>query len=625
MAEETRYYVRFPLVQRIEHIVLLTSFSALGLTGLIQKFAGNAIAEFLIKVLGGVGSVRVIHHASAIIFALLSIYHVIVLLYKIFVQRVELSMLPGVRDITDALDVVRYNLGLTKERPKLPRYAFDEKAEYWALVWGGIVMGLTGFILWNPILAAKFLPGQIIPAAKAAHGLEAILAVAAIFIWHFYHVHLKLFNKSMFTGKLTREQMLHEHGEELERLESGKLRPAPPAEVLRRRERVFIPVAAVMAIVMVGALIFLTTYETTAISTVPPAAPNVPAFSPLTPTPVATPQGGVDNTKVGAAMKHEIAGKEQCLTCHGPKGVSPMPSNHEGRPQESCLVCHKPGPTPTPGAAKPGATKPAGVAGAIPHALEGKEKCDQCHAGVGSLKPVPADHTGRANTTCTACHQLAGQRATPAAGATSAPAGTAKAIPANHTAAADAFKDCVACHGAGRMKPGPANHASFTNDLCQSCHKSASGATAAATPAATATSAAGATPAATATTAAGTAKAIPANHASDGFKDCVACHGAGKMKPGPANHASFTNDTCQTCHKPAGGATPAATATPAAGAAPTAAPATGTAKAIPANHASDGFKDCAACHGVGKMKPGPATHASFTNDTCQTCHKPAEK
>ena len=556
MAEEKRYYVRFTLSQRIEHIVLLVSFATLGLTGLVQKFAGNAIAEFLIGALGGVSRVRVIHHAAAITFALLALYHIIVLAYKIFVLRIELTMLPGVRDITDALDMVRYNLGLTDERPKLPRYAFDEKAEYWALIWGGIVMGLTGFILWNPILTARFLPGQVIPAAKAAHGMEAILAVAAIFIWHFYHVHLKLFNKSMFTGKLSREEMAHEHGEELEQLESGRVRPLPPADVRKRRERAFIPAATVAAVIMVGGLIFLTTYETTAITTVPPAPTNVPIFAPLTPTPVPTPIGGVDNTKIGAAMKHEIAGKEQCLTCHGPQGVSPMPANHEGRPQESCLVCHKPGPTPTPGAAKPA----AGAPGAIPHALEGKEKCDLCHAGAGSLKPVPADHTGRGNDTCTACHKPAGEKATPAAGApAAAPTGTARPVP--HSVTRDIYRNCVQCH-APSVSLGiraPANHAGFTNETCQSCHQppqeaqptpAATGARTPVPPATTPTPAAGATPAASAPA----AKAIPANHAAaaDMFKDCVSCHGPGKMKPGPANHATFTNDMCQSCHKPAG-------------------------------------------------------------------------
>ncbi len=616
MAEKERYYVRFSLSQRIEHIILLTSFAVLGLTGLVQKFAGNAIAESLIWMLGGIERTRIIHHAAAIVFALLAIYHIIILAYKIFVLRIELTMLPGIRDITDALDVVRYNLGLTNERPKLPRYAFDEKVEYWALIWGGIVMGLTGFILWNPIAAARIFPGQVIPAAKAAHGLEAILAVAAIFIWHFYHVHLKLFNKSMFTGKLSREEMAHEHGEELERIENGLVRPLPPPEVRRQRERIFIPIATVAAVIMVGLLILVTSFEATAISTVPPAATPVPVFAPLTPTPVPTPIGGVDNTRIGTTIKHEIAGKEQCLTCHGLQGISPMPANHEGRPQESCLVCHKPGPMPTPGAVQPG----AGVAGAIPHTLEGKEKCDLCHAGPGSLKPVPDDHAGRANNTCTACHPLAGQRATPGPGTTPAPAtGMAAAIP--HSVTLEIYRNCVQCHAptATMGVRAPANHAGFTNEMCQTCHQPATPAgpppaPTAAGPTSAPTATPGATPAPTAP-AAGTAKAIPANHVGAGFKDCVACHGVGKMKPGPENHASFTNDTCQSCHKPTAAAEPGATPAPTA-------PAAGTAKAIPANHVGAGFKDCVACHGVGKMKPGPENHASFTNDTCQSCHKP---
>jgi formate dehydrogenase gamma subunit len=625
MAEEQKYYVRFPRAQRVEHIVLLVSFSLLGLTGLVQKFAGNAVAESLIRLLGGVENVRVIHHASAIVFALLSIYHVIALAYKMYVRRVELTMLPGLRDVTDALDVIRYNLGLTKEHPKLPRYNFAEKAEYWALIWGAIVMGMTGFILWNPIAIAKIVPGQVIPAAKVAHGLEAILAILAIIIWHLYGVHIKFFNKSMFTGKMTREQMAEEHGEELQRLEQGKLRPAPPPEALRRRERIFLPFALVAALVMVGALTFVTTFETTAISTVPPAETNVKVFSPLTPTPVTTPIGGVDNTKIGSAMKHEIAGKEQCLTCHGPKGISPMPSNHEGRPQESCLVCHKPGPTPTPGAAK----LSSGTPGAIPHALEGKDKCDMCHAGTGSLKPVPADHAGRANSTCTACHKPTGDKTTPAAAATQAPAGAAmpagspKAIP--HSITEATYKDCTTCHGQGKMKPAPANHSTFTVESCVICHKPAAqvaatpaaGATAAATSIVTATPAA----AATSTPAAGAPKPIPANHdlVSAAYKDCTLCHGEGKVKPVPANHAGYTADMCQTCHKAAAGA--AGAPTPAA----TAAASSGGPKPIPANHdlASAAYKDCTLCHGEGKIKPVPANHTAYTAEMCQSCHKPA--
>ncbi len=59
------------------------------------------------------------------------------------------------------------------------------------------------------------------PAAKAAHGGEAVLAVLAIIIWHFYHVHIKHLNQSMFTGKLSQEEMEHEHPAELAQIEAG--------------------------------------------------------------------------------------------------------------------------------------------------------------------------------------------------------------------------------------------------------------------------------------------------------------------------------------------------------------------------------------------------------------------
>ncbi len=276
------------------------------------------------------------------------------------------------------------------------------------------------------------------------------------------------------------------------------------------------------------------TYESTAIITVPTPAAQVPAFAPLTPTPVPTPTGGVDNTKVGAPMKHQVAGMEKCDTCHAPKGLSPAPADHADRPVESCLVCHKP----APGAVVGLPQTSGGTSKAIPHSItEATYKdCVACH-GLGKMKPGPTSHTAFANESCTLCHKLAPTPVAtkpPAAGATPAAAGP-KPIPANHDLTNAMYKDCAVCHGAGKMKPNPANHASFTADTCATCHKAATGA-------APATGGA-AQPA---------AAAKPINHsiASDMFKDCKTCHGEGKMKPAPANHATFTIETCTTCHKP---------------------------------------------------------------------------
>ncbi len=452
------HYERFSVPQRVEHIVLLLSFSLLGLTGLIQKFALNAVAAWLIGALGGIESVRIIHRVAAIVFALQSVYHIMVLGYKVFVLRTEMTMLPGLKDVIDAIDVVRYNLGLTKEHPRMPRYNFAEKVEYWAMIWGGVVMGITGFMLWNPIATSKFLPGQFIPAAKSAHGGEAVLAVLAILIWHFYSVHIKTFNKSMFTGKMTRHQMEAEHGEELQRIMAGTAKRPIDPEGVRRRQRIFVPIAAGVGLVAGLVVIWFATFEETALATVPPLATPVTIFAPLTPTPL--PISTVDNRALGAAIPHPVEGQEKCDTCHALGAMLPYPADHEGRPVESCLVCHQPGPASTVG----GGT--GGAAGSIPHPIEGDayKDCATCH-GADKMKPFPANHSSFTNDSCTMCHQPAASGEAPAGG------GAAVAIPANHVLTSDAFKNCTVCHGAGMIKPFPENHASFTNDTCQTCHK----------------------------------------------------------------------------------------------------------------------------------------------------------
>jgi cytochrome b subunit of formate dehydrogenase len=260
----------------------------LGFTGLPQKFSTAGWAQALVHFFGGIETTRLIHHICAIILMFLAIYHILDIGYKIFVRRTRLSMLPGIQDIKDAFQSFFYNIGLSKKRPQMGRYTFEEKAEYWALIWGTVIMGITGFMMWNPIITARFLPGEIIPASKAAHGGEALLAVMAIIVWHMYGVHLKRFNKAMFTGKQSEEEMLHEHPLELADIKAGIAQRPVEAKTLRKRRLIYYPVAAVLAgAMLLGVYGFIAT-EKTAITTILPDSNPLPIYVPQTPTPIPT-------------------------------------------------------------------------------------------------------------------------------------------------------------------------------------------------------------------------------------------------------------------------------------------------------------------------------------------------
>lgn len=275
-----KQYPRFRTIARIEHAILLVSFTVLSITGLPQKYALQNWAEWMINILGGIEFVRIIHRWAAFILVIGSVYHLFTSAFRLFVKHERMRIMLRKQDFFDLVQTVKYNLGFTNEAPKMPKFNFGEKIEYWAVVWGTAIMALTGFVLWNPIAAAVFLPGQFIPAAKAAHGGEALLAVLSIVVWHFYNVLIKHRNFSMFTGKLPHHQMEEEHALELERLEQGgDPWPGLALDVRKRRLRIFYAVGIVVGGLLLVAVIWAFTFEETAIQTIPRVTREV--FVPL--------------------------------------------------------------------------------------------------------------------------------------------------------------------------------------------------------------------------------------------------------------------------------------------------------------------------------------------------------
>jgi cytochrome b subunit of formate dehydrogenase len=322
MSEKRSKYLRFAIPERTEHWLFVFTFATLAMTGLVQKFASLGIAQGIVIMLGGIETVRVIHRLAATMMMFETIYHIGVVGYKIYVCRSPMNMLPSLNDIRVAWKAFLYNLGFVKKKVQQGRYTFEEKAEYWAVVWGTAIMAITGFTMWNPIATTRYLPGQYVPAAKAAHGAEAVLAVLAIIVWHFYHVHLRRFNTSMINGHLDEQEMLEEHPLELADLKAGaNIRVAP--EILRKRRRIYFPIYAVIAAVMLAGVYAFVTIEETSITTLPPAD-RVSIYAPLTPTPLPTalptklPQeiGATWDTGVGALFQ------EKCVLCHSsPSGL----------------------------------------------------------------------------------------------------------------------------------------------------------------------------------------------------------------------------------------------------------------------------------------------------------------
>lgn len=343
-------YARFDALQRFQHIIFLISFSLLGFTGLPQKYPLASVSVWFFNVIGGIEVSRFVHHTSAIVMMIISIVHVLDVAYRILVLRLPINMIPWVDDLQHVIHDLQYYLGYKKHKAYYGRYSYAEKMEYLALIWGTIVMGATGFMMWNPISTLRFLPGEAVPAAKAAHGGEALLAVLAIIIWHFYHVHIKHFNKSMFTGNLTREEMEHEHPAELAMIESGKHTEPIPASVIKKRQKVYTPIAVILLVLYAVGFYLFIGYETTALAepalgesaqafvrqtttptlTLPPTETSVPTLPPTaTPVPTATEAVAVSDEPSATPEADSGSGAptwdgqvgqlftEKCTTCHG--------------------------------------------------------------------------------------------------------------------------------------------------------------------------------------------------------------------------------------------------------------------------------------------------------------------
>lgn len=209
---ERRTIVRLTVNQRAQHWLLLTSFIVLVLSGFALQYPDSWLAWSL-------GSSeplrRILHRVAAVVMLVAGAYHLLYLAFSQEGRQWVKDMLPRGKDVSDLFGNLAYYLGMRKERPKIARFGYAEKAEYWAVVWGTIIMGITGLMIWFKIGVFGFLPRWWIEVALAVHFYEAVLATLAIIVWHFYHVifdpDVYPLNFALIDGKVSESLYKEEH------------------------------------------------------------------------------------------------------------------------------------------------------------------------------------------------------------------------------------------------------------------------------------------------------------------------------------------------------------------------------------------------------------------------------
>jgi cytochrome b subunit of formate dehydrogenase len=224
--------------QRWQHLILLTSFIVLVITGFALKFPNSWIAALLGN--GNGEKLRsIIHRIAGVALIGAGIYHIFYLAMAKEGRRLILDIAPRPRDAFDAWATMRYYLGLSKEKPKFGRFNYAEKAEYWALVWGTGLMAVTGVMMWAKVWVGDLLARWWVDVATAIHFYEAILATLAIVVWHFYQVFFDPdvypMNWAWWDGKMPVEHYRHEHELDTEALaeaeaNADKPEAGPPKE-----------------------------------------------------------------------------------------------------------------------------------------------------------------------------------------------------------------------------------------------------------------------------------------------------------------------------------------------------------------------------------------------------------
>ena len=217
----------FPF-ERTVHAAMVVSFIVLAWTGFALKYPDQWWARPLLLWEAARSTRGIVHRAASVVFMSAGLAHVLSLIFHRGLRDHWRQLWFKGRDVHEAFASLVYNLGIGKRFPGRSPHSYIEKLEYWALVWGSVVMILTGVSLWANNLVLRWLPKVVLDVATSIHFYEAVLATLAIVIWHFYFVIFDPDVYPMDSAWLTGKSPRKESKPELEQSQGKQEEPADP-------------------------------------------------------------------------------------------------------------------------------------------------------------------------------------------------------------------------------------------------------------------------------------------------------------------------------------------------------------------------------------------------------------
>jgi cytochrome b subunit of formate dehydrogenase len=240
--QDDEQFTRFQPFERFLHILVVTSFLLLVITGMPLKFYYTDWAKMIFRLFGGPEVARTLHHFGAVITFVYFVLHVSTTLGHLWKRRGFLkdpetgkftpsrifkamahpdSMIPTRQDLKDFVDHNKWFFG-KGPRPDFDRWTYFEKFDYLAVFWGVFAIGVSGLIMWFPEFFSRFMPGWMINVSLIIHSDEALLAAGFIFTVHFFNTHFRLekfpMDTVIFSGRVSKSELLHERKRWYDRL-----------------------------------------------------------------------------------------------------------------------------------------------------------------------------------------------------------------------------------------------------------------------------------------------------------------------------------------------------------------------------------------------------------------------